>query len=493
VKLVAQIVLATVMAALGLRLHLTDYAAVNFALTLLWVVGVANAFNLLDNMDGLAASIAFIAAGFRLAFFLVDGDVQGALAAATFMGAVAGFLAYNFPPASIFMGDAGSLFIGIFVAGLSLGDRDAYSRNIASVLLIPVLTVLVPIFDTGFVAINRTLAGRPVSQGGRDHLSHRLVALGLTERATLAVLSFVAAVAGGVAYLSYRLGLSYGVVLIAFLLIAIGVFAVYLSQAHVYPDGSGTPAQLWTRLRDYATKYARGQQVATVCLDACLIVLSYYTAFLLRYEDQVRQHASLILVSLPVVMICQLSVLALLKVHQLIWRYVGLDDILRVIVACVLAVLASVTVLVAIDGFRGYSLAVFVLDWLLLVSSISGSRIFFRLLVRWLRPGAVVSNPVLIYGAGDGGVLVLRELINNPSLGRTPVGFVDDDPGKQGLQIQGIPVVGTSEHLDSILQEWDVAELLVSTDQIPHERLAAILRRCSALGVGVVTASLHLE
>lgn len=490
-KLIAQIVLAAGMVAGGLRLELSPYALANVALTILWVVGIANAFNLLDNMDGLAAGIAVITVGFRLAFFLLDGDAQGAAAAAVFLGAVAGFLIFNFPPASIFMGDAGSLFIGVFIAGLSLGAEFPYSRNLASVLLIPVLILLVPIVDTSFVAVNRTLAGRPVSQGGRDHLSHRLVALGLSESGAVGVLCLVAACSGAVAYLSSRLGLSYGVVLIAFLLITTAVLAVYLSQGSVYPQ-SQAPRTVWRRLREAACRNARAQQVATVALDAVLIGLAYHTAYLLRYEEGLADQQARIVASLPLVLACQLAAFAFVRVHQVAWRYVGVDDMLRVAKGATGGVALSVLALWASEGLAGYSMSVLVLDWMLLIGFVAASRGFFRLLVSRLHPNHGVLQPVLIYGAGDGGVLVLRELLSNLRHGRLPVGFVDDDPGKQGLKIQGLPVMGAGDQLAELLLTTDASEVLVSTTAIPASRMAAISKICDAHGVPVVRATFSL-
>ena len=129
-KLVVQILVAAALAGLGLQLRLTGYAALDVLITLVWIVGITNALNLLDNMDGLAAGIAAITAGFRVVFLLADGNVEGAALAAAVVGASAGFLVHNFNPASIFMGDAGSLFLGVMVAGLSLVGGWPYSRNV---------------------------------------------------------------------------------------------------------------------------------------------------------------------------------------------------------------------------------------------------------------------------------------------------------------------------------------------------------------------------
>src|SRR5690606_34858751 len=145
--------------------------------------------------------------------------------------------AYNFNPASIFMGDTGSLFVGFMVAGLSLVGGWPYSRGTALVLVLPVLVVLVPIFDTTFVTLARLLAGRPVSQGGRDHTSHRLVALGMTERQAVLTLYALAAGGGGIAWLSYRYGLSYGAVLALLLALGTALFGTFLGRLQVYPEG----------------------------------------------------------------------------------------------------------------------------------------------------------------------------------------------------------------------------------------------------------------
>src|SRR5262249_3893537 len=237
-KLIAQIIFAALLIQLGFLLRLTRLPAVDVLLTLLWVVGITNAFNLLDNMDGLAAGMATLAGSFRLVFFLMDGERLRAAVMAAFVGAMAGFLVRNFPPARVFMGDAGSLFIGFFLSGVCLVGEFAYSRGIAAVLVFPVLLTLIPIFDTTFVTLTRLLTGRPVSQGGRDPSSHRLVSLGISERKALAFLYGVSAVSGGLAILSYQFGFTYTVVLLALLLVGLFLLAVHLSRVQVVQPGT---------------------------------------------------------------------------------------------------------------------------------------------------------------------------------------------------------------------------------------------------------------
>src|SRR4029450_13517923 len=147
------------------------------ALTIFWLVGITNAINLLDNLDGLAGGAAARAPLSLVSFCHAANAPALASTTAAFAGAVVGFLVFNFNPASIFMGDCGSLFLGFFLGGVALvNQQPGIRRNVITILTIPVLLLLIPIIDTSLVTLSRKLAGRPVSQGGRDHTSHRLAA-----------------------------------------------------------------------------------------------------------------------------------------------------------------------------------------------------------------------------------------------------------------------------------------------------------------------------
>src|SRR5207237_7453455 len=161
--------------------------------------GMTNAFNLLDNMDGLCGGIAMIVGG-SLLISLLPGAGTHTFALARYLaillGAVAGFLVYNVHPASIFMGDSGSLLLGFSFAALTLSAEHttAGRTDVLSIVAGPVLVLLIPIFDTTLVTLSRWVSGRRRSQGGRDHSSHRLVAIGLSERRAVVFLWMLAAV-----------------------------------------------------------------------------------------------------------------------------------------------------------------------------------------------------------------------------------------------------------------------------------------------------------
>ena len=196
-KLIGQLIGAGILVMSGLKLPLTGFEIVDLWLTVFWVIGITNAINLLDNMDGLAAGISAIAA-FSLALnFSSNNLTNELLLTSALIGSLVGFLIFNFNPASIFMGDCGSMFVGFLLSGtVLLNQVGGRSRGIVAIMAVPVLILFVPIFDTTFVTLLRKLWGRKASQGGRDHTSHRLVALGLSERTAVLMLYGFAVIAG---------------------------------------------------------------------------------------------------------------------------------------------------------------------------------------------------------------------------------------------------------------------------------------------------------
>lgn len=491
VKLLAQILLTALLLQFGFVLRLTGYELVDVVITLMWVVGITNAFNLLDNMDGLSASLALIAAGYWLVFNFWDHDPVGILISAVFMGAVAGFLVRNFPPAKIFMGDAGSMFLGFFLAGLSVvNTQRAYSRGVAAVLIIPVLLLLVPLFDTAFVTLTRLLAGRSIAAGGRDHTSHRLVAIGLSERQTVLLLAALSAAAGGVAAISYDAGLSEMVILLALLVLGLLLLGIYLSRVHVVqsPNNSGGGAVL-RLLADLQYK----RQVLIVALDLCLILVSYCAAFVIRFEESLPRHVDRLYGSLPIVLLIQLVAFSAFGLYRGVWQYTGIADMLRIAKAVTAGTMTALVVIVYTWPTAGFSRSVFVLDWLLLVILLGASRASFRFFRELFRSRPVSHRRVLIYGAGDGGELILREILNNPRLERVPVGFIDDDRNKHQTRIHGLPVFGDSLALETIIQERRVTEVIVSSAKIQGNGLNAVRETCARLGVSLHRASFRLE
>jgi UDP-GlcNAc:undecaprenyl-phosphate/decaprenyl-phosphate GlcNAc-1-phosphate transferase len=177
VKLAGQFLAASILVISDVRISFLPWASINIAVTLLWIVFITNAFNLLDNMDGLSGGVACVAAVFFLLFAAMSQQyLVGALAAAL-VGACAGFLFYNFNPATIFMGDTGSLFLGFMLAAVGIKLRFP-DQSAFVTWMVPVLVLGVPIFDTTLVIISRLRRGlNPLTTPGKDHSSHRLARL----------------------------------------------------------------------------------------------------------------------------------------------------------------------------------------------------------------------------------------------------------------------------------------------------------------------------
>ncbi|MBW1742945.1 MAG: undecaprenyl/decaprenyl-phosphate alpha-N-acetylglucosaminyl 1-phosphate transferase, partial [Deltaproteobacteria bacterium] len=192
-KLIVQIMVASIVAFLGYRLQWMESLTGDTIITIVWIVGITNAVNLLDNMDGLCAGISLIAAIFFSYLYLASGPSQYLPVSLLLAGASAAFLVFNFHPASIFMGDCGSLPMGFVLSMLCLHPATRPLDFSVSLYALPVLVLMVPIFDTTMVTVIRILSGRKPSTGGRDHTSHRLVLMGFSERGAVLFLYGTAA------------------------------------------------------------------------------------------------------------------------------------------------------------------------------------------------------------------------------------------------------------------------------------------------------------
>jgi len=329
-KLAGQIVITSVLVFLGFRLDWTASKTLNLALSILWIVGITNAFNLLDNMDGLSAGIAFIAGIFVFLTRFLNGGASGhegpiLLMTAAYLGAILGFLIYNFNPASIFMGDAGSLFIGFVMACLTIltgTDKSAGGSmgHVLSVIAIPILIVFIPIMDTGFVSLMRKLFSRPISQGGKDHSSHRMVAIGFSERRAVLVLYGFSMASGIVALAMSRLSLGMALLLVVLYLLFVSFFWIYLGRVKVYPEKSILAKEDSGVLTPVLVEITYRRRLFEVLLDCILISVAYYAAYLLRFEGSPGRNFDFFLKSLPIMLACQISAFYVMGVYRGVWE-----------------------------------------------------------------------------------------------------------------------------------------------------------------------------
>ncbi|MBA2704210.1 MAG: hypothetical protein H0U60_10195 [Blastocatellia bacterium] len=495
-KLIGQVMGSAFVIYYGLSLPWTSYQALNVAITIFWLIGVTNALNLLDNMDGLATGIAVIASGFLALSFLSTGQLTEALMLMTFAGALLGFLVYNSNPASIFMGDSGSMFIGFFLASSALVNvSGGRSRSLLPVLAVPILVLFIPIFDTTFVTILRKFSGRAASRGGRDHTSHRLVALGMSERHAVWMLYGFAALSGVLALLVQQVKLDVSLAAIAGFTVLLTLIGVYLAGVKVYDETEEALALRDNSPYAFLVDLSYKRRIFEVLLDVILILLSYWCAYAVKFGALSGSAAwRLFLRTLPVLVFVKMAAFLVTGVYRGIWRYTSLDDLIVFAKAVVLSSVLSVLAVLFAFRFEGFSRTIFIIDGVLMFMFLAGSRMAFRLFRQMLpAPGAGEGRRVLIYGAGDGGELLLRELQNNRALKYAPVGFVDDDPAKSGKVIHGLKVYGGNGDLSAICRQHEVDEVLISSSRMTEDRLQEILGFCRAQEIAVKRMRITIE
>ena len=495
-KLIGQVMGSAFVIYYGLSLPWTSYSALNVAITIFWLIGVTNALNLLDNMDGLATGIAVIASGFLALSFLSTGHLTEALTMMTFAGALLGFLVYNSNPASIFMGDSGSMFIGFFLASAALVNvSGGRSRSLLPVLAVPILVLFIPIFDTTFVTILRKVSGRAASHGGRDHTSHRLVALGMSERHAVWMLYGFAALSGVLALLVQQVKLDVSLAAIAGFTVLLTLIGVYLAGVKVYDETEEMLALRDNSPYAFLVDLSYKRRIFEVLLDVILILLSYWCAYAVKFGALSGSAAwRLFLRTLPVLVFVKMAAFLVMGVYRGIWRYTSLDDLIVFAKAVVLSSVLSVLAVLFAFRFEGFSRTIFIIDGLLMFMFLAGSRMAFRLFRQVLpAPGAGDGRRVLIYGAGDGGELLLRELQNNRALKYAPVGFVDDDPAKYGKVIHGLKVYGGNGDLSAICRQYEIDEVLISSSRMPDDRLQEILGFCRERAIAVKRMRITIE
>ena len=201
IKMSGQLVAAILLIIAGVQVTFLPYPWLNWVVTILWILGITNAINFLDNMDGLSGGITAVAAAFFMLMAIRTGQYLVASLSAALLGVSLGFLVYNFNPASIFMGDSGSLFLGLMLAAVGIKLRFPTQSPIIT-WMIPVLVLGVAIFDMTLVVFSRLRRGlNPLTSPGTDHTSHRLVRLGYTHREAVMGLYLIGGVLGLIALL----------------------------------------------------------------------------------------------------------------------------------------------------------------------------------------------------------------------------------------------------------------------------------------------------
>lgn len=476
-KLIAQIMGACIVVGLGVGFKVRPVEYFNVIISVLWIVAVINAINLLDNMDGLAPGVSFVAAVF-LTYQLANSQrPENATLAAALAGALGGFLIFNFPPARIFMGDAGSLSVGLLLAGLSLSSALLAEKKlgVVSVLFGPALVLAVPLLDVLLVSITRILRGQPISQGGRDHSSHRLITLGLSERKALLVFYTLAAAAGLVgAELAQGTGLLKSIVLVPLSWIPLGLFFAWLAKVRVVaaekrPEGGIALLVGWVfRRRMVEVLMDLGVSFAALCL-----------AYGLRFDFNLTDiYRSQIAASAPWVMGLTALSLQAFGIYGGVWEHYGIRDIFRMAKATGTAVLLCIAVAVVLFRFEVYPRSVFPLYGGLLFLALLAVRSSFHLFELVL----VDRGPrrALIFGTGPEALSAYTHITAGEGKGAV-AGFIGDE-GALLTELHGLPVYRL-KHLESMVGKCPHDRIVICSEKLGEATLSNLKVYAEAKGV----------
>ncbi|MFN0152892.1 MAG: hypothetical protein ACKVUT_00765 [Gaiella sp.] len=477
-KLGAQFAAAAIAIVAGLRVDLIGNDVVAIAVAVLWLVGITNAFNLLDNMDGLAATLATVSC----AYFAVDAatvhDNRLVLVVALALGfACLGFLPLNLRPgrsAAVFMGDSGSQVLGFLLACLGLASSWTTAGTTVATMLLPLLVLAVPLLDTTLVTVRRVLERRPVSQGGRDHTSHRLVYYGLSEAKAVLLLTLIALALGATAIAYNVLDeprlTAVGVLLTFVLLVQFGGFLGDLDERTRRGQAGDTS------LRHALTFEPR--RLAEVLIDFAIVCGSFLAAYLLVVggEGSAVQRGAF-LAALPVVLGVRYVAFVAARVYRRVWRYATARDALALVLACLLAEAVAFVIVVATRDLGDFPARVFVVDALLCAILAAGARLALKL---GPELGRKPGRRVLVVGAGRHGRSIVRELKEERA---RVVGFVDDNPALRRRRILGVTVLGSAAEMAAVLAGNPVDEVLVTIPEAAPASLEAVSIACEAAGV----------
>jgi UDP-GlcNAc:undecaprenyl-phosphate GlcNAc-1-phosphate transferase len=510
VKLLCQAAAAAVAIGYGIRVdHMSLFGGSGFDLgiwaipvSFFWILGITNAFNLLDGLDGLVSGLGIIIAAANALFFYSLGEMPMMGFLLVLLGALLGFLPYNFNPATIFLGDSGSLVIGYILSVTAISGTQNSVTSLA--VVIPLLLFGLPIVDTllsmarrlvASVKLHRASSARlqdrlrcagAMFEADRRHIHHRLLALGFSHRHAVLVLYGIALAMASLAMLSvlaqYR---NAGV-----LLIAVGA-ATYVGVRRLGYDEIAL-LQTGTMLRWYE-KTRLNRRLLRVLIHAMLVAFAYWGAFLLKYDhlDSTALYAWY-RQTFPIHLAMQFLFFYLMGLHRGVWRTLGVRDLMSISGALLQANLLSYIVALLNVPPEG-TLRFFLIDTLLLGALSLGVRSAYQVLST-LRSHAMSSGrETLICDAGPRGQSILRELQQNPDCGLRPIGFLDDNNALHGHTVDRIPILGSLADLRTIVDHYPVACLILPENQMNEGHIRSITGLCQGRNIAVLQGGLQLH
>jgi UDP-GlcNAc:undecaprenyl-phosphate GlcNAc-1-phosphate transferase len=477
-KVLAPVAAAMVLLATGTTVTLFPQPWLGGLLTVAWVVAITNAVNLLDNMDGLSSGVVLLSALTLAIHGISHGQPALATMALLIAGTCGGFLIYNFNPAKLFMGDCGSLLLGFLMSTGALLGTARVASDLILALFVPVMLLVVPVFDTTLVLIARWLHGRSIVLGGRDHSSHRLVALELSERATVGVLYAISAAFGLLALASARLSTAAMLVLAALMFGALALFGYFLGQVQVYgraPD----PLEALDSYERAGSGPRRIRQGVQLLLDVGLIVVALFAAYLLRFEASIP--ASLmerLTQGLPYLVAAKVVCLVAARSYRGSWQAAQVSDVLAVLKGSTAGSLLATGVLALTAGLEHFSRTALIIDWVVFTCLAVLSRTGLVLLDHLFRQRpSRDARRVIVVDVDGADLAVVRQLLQ-PRGGSPPraASSLDDDETAYSEEMEGLPAVATLADLPAVVRRLDADAIVIALGGQPTRKDGAGLK-----------------
>ena len=472
---------------------------IDLPFTIFWIVGAVNAFNLIDGLDGLASGLAVIAAtGMAGALFFLESPGQMFLYLA-FIGSLLGFLRYNFNPASIFLGDTGSMFLGFFLSTMPLATNTSGSFLVG--IGVPLLAMGVPIFDTALAIVRRTVRalikkesnsdrnGTKLMQPDSDHLHHRLLRRFVSQRKTAVVMYAAAAFLVVVGIVGVMLeDRAAGLFIIAFV---VATFIAVKDMSRVELFDAGRLANMVAHNLTPVRRRRRAAFSVPMLIIADVLILSvtwYLTLVVFKVEPTARSFHTL----LPLRVIPVFLALVCFRAYTTVWGRAMLSNYIRLIVSVMVGMLSSLAIMLMLGYGEGRMVAFPVVHFglsLILLLSVRTMRQFIRdafYLVQAKRMADDTSfSRTLVFGAGLRYRAFRRELVRKIlAEKRVIVGLVDDNILLRGKYIGGMKVDGPHMDAKRIVKETKADSVVIACELAP-ERLCAVVESFKSCGLKV--------
>lgn len=512
IKFFIQFVIASFIYFIGFKIsNITNPVAIgmlnvemiDFPLTLLWIVGITNAYNLIDGLDGLATGVAIIACFSIFTVSIVSGYITIAVLTLILAGALAGFLRYNFNPAKIFLGDSGSLLIGFSLSILSIQSAAKITTGFS--LLFPMLVLILPITDT-IISMSRRFIGSylpgeyPDEKQSfvykiykmfipdRAHIHHQLISLGLTHRATVLLLYFVSAFFALSAISFSRINnIEKSIVIALFIGFVLFLCIKKLRYHEIAILNNGLMMPIYER-------WILNRTIFLSLIDTAFITLSCGLSYKLiqsinpEYTEALSLELLMIIV-LPV----QLVVFWITGIYRENIRQLGIGNAMGITASIGYAVMASLFALMFIYPHPLLLSQILIIDFYFLLTFILGIRIAYQVLRYLFVRENITGEKVLIYGANEDGTMILHKINNSPVSSIKVAGFLDDDRELESQLIYGYPILGGHWKLNKILRKYDIDSIFLCEDSIKPENFNRLQRIAAVNHVKLKRLDIRLE